>query len=170
MAAKESKRVWQIHHLHARSRCMDPELMNLERNKLRVRGIVHTSFHRLFSNMVPVEMIRHLSLHWTDSTYIRFTCIDIEAEFGGAVYRFRMLGPRNKVLLETVGNYNGNLKSCHIDWLRVFGRDTDVFDAMVQIVERWSPGAPYWRKVIIKAETATERLEYVYIPHRRRKR
>jgi hypothetical protein len=120
--------------------------------------------------MVPVEMIRHLSVHWTDSTKIRFTRIDIEAEFGGAVYLYRMLGPRNQTVLKTVGSYHGNTKTCRIDWLQVFGRDTNVFNAMVQIVEQWSPVGPYWRKVIIKAVTATEQLEYVYIPHRRRNR
>lgn len=165
-----SKNPLTVHHLHPRSRCMDPSLMHSKRNKLSVRQLEHTAFHRLFTNMVPVEMIRHLALYWTNAAEIRFTKIDIEAEFGGAIYRYRAFGPRDRSTLETVGSYHGNTKSCRIDWIRVFGPDTDVFEAMVQIVEQWSPRGPYWRRVILKAETDQEALEYIYIPHRRRRR
>ena len=167
---KQNSNPMTVHHLHPRSRCLDVALMHIKANKLKLRQLEHNAFHRMFSNMVPVEMIRHLALHWTNTTSIRFTHIDIEAEFGGAVYRYRSFGPRDRSTLQTVGSYHGNTKSCRLDWIQVFGKDTDVYEAMVQIIERWSPSGPYWRRVIIKAETSHEYLEYIYIPHRRHPR
>jgi hypothetical protein len=155
------------HHLHASSRCIDRKLKDLDRNKRKFPDPQHVAFHFLFSNMVPVEMIRHLNRHWAAITGVEFTRIEVVAEFG-ATYRYSF--KRNgRIRFQTDGKKYGHFKNRQRDWNLVFGETIDAFDAMVQIVQIWSPSGEYWKKVVLKAETIDEELSFTYIPKRRKR-
>mgnify|MGYP006888281341 FL=1 len=136
---------------------------------MHVRRDVHDAFHRLFSNMVPVEMIRHLISYWGGmQNGIRFLEVDVIATFEGARYRYRW---SEQPLLQLPDTFVGRPCGTRLDFDRVFGKSGDVFDACVRVVQQWSPKGVYWRKVVLHAETARgERLEYIYYYNSQRKR
>lgn len=167
--SKPRQVVHDYHHLHPRSRCRLEKSKYDTRNLKYVRRDVHDAFHRLFNNMVPIEMIRHLVNNWCAVGNYTFVDVDVIAMFEGVRYRYR----KEDIVEIPTNSFVGRPRGTLLDFDRVFGKHSDVFDACVRVVQEWSPKGNYWCKVVLRATTTLgEQLEYVYHrprPKRRRR-
>ena len=145
------------HHAHPRSRCRLIQSFSDPRNLLGKDRRVHSAYHRLFTNMIPLEVLYHLMYEWAGPKII-FHHVHFITQFEGMRYYFLM---GQDISLPTM--YDGKPRQNMEDFRFIFGEHATVFDAMIQVIDSWSPQyRDYWRKIRIEAT--------VYTYDRRKKR
>lgn len=143
------------HHFHPKSRCRSKKSKRRGFNTVRLKRRVHEDWHALFSNMVPIEVIYHLVTEWPDSR-TEFRVVHLVSVFEGRRSVFTL--GKEPV---TYGTYSWKPKKNKASFQNVFGRRANLFDAVVQVIESWSPNLEgYWQEIHLEAMVGEHLLKY----------
>lgn len=138
-----------IHHLVPQSRSLT-HLRDIEENLVRLPRSIHDSWHALFANKTPLEVLQDIVATWAPAGYFQY--IEVEVSWGREQCMWRPRVPR-----ET--RYFSPGKEGLEHWYRVFPVDLSYEQIVESIIRGWAPPS-YFRRVHVVGAAAE--VQYIW--------
>ncbi len=143
------------HHMIPTSRCQTVSDADRKNNLKRISHKIHDRWHRLFTNMTPIEVVECIVRIFAPENY--FGNVTLVAEWEGARYDFNLVQPHTfDERIRYIARHD------LAAWRVVFGKKRSFFDAVVLVIEAWSP-KDYFKEIYIEAQEPNgSKLIYTY--------
>ncbi|HCC22864.1 TPA: hypothetical protein DF272_01655 [Candidatus Falkowbacteria bacterium] len=144
------------HHLVPSSRCT----INDEHRRGNIKVVpreLHETWHTLFHNMTPYEIVLCVILLWAPLGFFRTVRIQAVWEFSEYSYT---LSRKHKLPSRAILVYENQYAKYQEQWEMLFGKRTFI-DVIAEIVEYWSPKG-YFKSVELHAKDNGDNYYYDY--------